>query len=71
MLRSEVVDVHGTFVGAAFVRLGDERVVFVATHDSARPIDGRHFASVRLAREEAARSWHAHQGAQSSISRER
>lgn len=59
MLKSDVVDVQGTFVGAAITYAERDGVVFVAAHDAARALDGCRFASLESARAAAARGWHA------------
>ncbi len=57
MLKSDVVDVQGTFVGAAITYAEHEGVVFAAAHEAARVLHGCRFDSLETAREAAVKRW--------------
>ena len=57
MLKSEIVDVGGTFVGTAITYAEQAGVVFAAAHEAARPLHGCRFESLETARDAAAKRW--------------
>ena len=59
MVGSSVVDVQGTFLGAAITCAEEEGVFFVAAHEAARALDGCRFDNLQTVRDAAASRWHA------------
>ncbi len=58
MIKSEIVEVDGVFVGAAILQSGSTGHRFFATHDRVRPLHGATMPSLAAIRHQAKRHYH-------------